>query len=192
MLKLPFIRIGFVCGLVVTGLGGIAQAAMQSGSVGLGKVSFTAETNVKMFKFTGNATDLHSKFQRDGESLSSFELSIPVAALKTGMDIRDRHMQERVFTTDSGSMPDIVFKSSQSTCGAGDSKTERKCEIQGFLTIRGQEKPYLLSLVIKDGNQAMGHAVIDVTQFGVTDKALSYEGIKVNPKVVLDFQVTVI
>ena len=65
-------------------------------SVALGKVEFLVDTNVKLFKFKGQAGELQSKLVHTGPQLTHLELSIPVQSLKTGMDMRDRHMRERI------------------------------------------------------------------------------------------------
>ena len=134
------------------------------------------------------AKELQATLERDGANLKSLELKIPVMALKTGMEIRVKHMRERVFTAADGKLPDIVFKAKESTCQAPKDGVSA-CEVKGSLSIRGVEKPYVCAVNLKNGNQVEGHVSLDVTDFGVTPAQLAYEAIKVNPKVVLDFSV---
>lgn len=81
----------------------LSSANSFAESVQLGNIKFIANTNVRMFKFTGEVKDLSSSLARANGTLSSFELRIPVKSIRTGMDIRDKHMQERIFLTDKGS-----------------------------------------------------------------------------------------
>jgi polyisoprenoid-binding protein YceI len=152
----------------------------------LGKVEFLAQTNIKMFQFKGEAGELKSKVERKGDALTALEIRIPVEALKTGMEIRDKHMRERIFTADDGSTPDIVFTSASASC-QGDGK-EKTCALNGELSFRGKTQPFTLSVTLTGDNQVTGHAVIDVLQFGVAEKALAWANVKVDPKTAIDFE----
>lgn len=160
-------------------------------SVQLGNIKFLANTNVKMFKFTGEVKDLSSSLVRTSGTLSSFELKIPVKSIKTGMDIRDKHMQERIFTATDNSMPDITYKASKADCKQGSSASEQNCVITGELNIRGEKQPFPLIVVLKDGSKVSGSAIIDVLQFGVKPELLQYSEIKVDNQVHLDFEVKI-
>jgi polyisoprenoid-binding protein YceI len=152
------------------------------------KVAFVAETNVKMFKFKGEAQDLKGSVESAGTTLSSLQLRIPVDTLKTGMGIRDLHMKERVFTAKDGTIPDVVYVAERSDCKTVGS--EQECAIQGKLTIRGEQKSYPLTVTVKGAKNVQGHAQINVLDFGVDPKQLLYSGIKVDPSVAVDFEAT--
>lgn len=158
-------------------------------SVQLGSIKFTANTNVKMFKFTGEVKDLSSTLVRTQGSLSSFELRIPVKSLQTGMGIRDKHMQERIFTASDNSMPDITYKATGADCQPGKSSTEQSCSLKGEMSIRGVKKTVPLTVLLENGSKVSGSAVIDVLQFEVKPELLQYSEIKVDPLVRVDFEV---
>ena len=115
--------------------------AARAETIQHGKVEFLAVTNVKMFRFTGTAKEFQAKIDRKGAQLNALEIRIPVSSLKTGMEIRDKHTVERVFTAD-GSTPDIVFTADKSSCGAGASPSEQLCRVNGQLSFRGQRAPF--------------------------------------------------
>jgi polyisoprenoid-binding protein YceI len=168
--------------LVLAALLGFLSLA-HAETVQLGKVEFLVDTNVKMFKFRGEAKELQSKIERKGLQLKSLELKFPVSALKTGMDLRDQHMRERIFARKDGSTPDVVFSAKSAEC-----KTGASCELKGDLTIRGETRPQTLTLNIKDGKIAQGNAIVALSKFGIEPP--SHVGVTVNDNVQVNFEVT--
>jgi polyisoprenoid-binding protein YceI len=172
----------------------LAGSSAFAASVKIESVKFTANTNVKMFKFTGEAKDLSSEIVlatpvgQSPSTLQSLVIHIPVSSLKTGMKIRDDHTRERIFTTDDGKVPDVLYQATHADCTPGKSPTEQNCRIEGQLSIRGEKKDFPLDLVLKNGTDASGTAMIDVLQFGVKPEVLKYTGIVVDPVVRLDFE----
>jgi len=158
-------------------------------NVKLGHVTFLATTNVKMFSFKGEVHEMQAKIQRSGNQLTELEIRIPVNSIKTGMEIRDKHTVERIFTAADGSTPDIVYIADKSACTPGGAATVQSCVLDGKLTIRGQQKPYPLTISLKDGTQVSGHADINVLDFGVDPQLLEYTGIHVNKIAGVDFEV---
>jgi polyisoprenoid-binding protein YceI len=155
----------------------------------LGKVSFEAKTNVRMFHFSGEAGQIQSKVDVEGDQVRNLEIRIPVESLKTGMEIRDKHMRERVFTASDGSTPDIVFSSTSAKCQPPSGGAET-CSLSGQLSFRGMSRPFTFEVSYKDGKRVEGHAVIDVTEYGVTDQALSWANVKVDPKTPVEFELS--
>ena len=151
-----------------------------------GRISFTAETNVKMFRFKAETSDFLARIARTGSDLSSLEIRIPVASLKTGMNLRDKHTNERIFTASDGSLPDVVFKAEKASCTG--SEAERKCEVPGELSFRGVEKPAVVSLTLKDGKELEGGTLVDVLDFGVKPEHLTWTTVRVNSKVPVSFE----
>jgi polyisoprenoid-binding protein YceI len=155
----------------------------------LGKVAFEANTNVKMFHFKGEAGDLKSKVEIEADKLKDLEIRIPVDSLKTGMEIRDKHMRERVFTAPDGSTPDIVFTSTSASCQAAAGGVQN-CSVSGQLSFRGITKPFTFEVAYKDSKQVSGHAVVDVLDYGVTEQALAWANVKVDPKTPVEFELS--
>jgi polyisoprenoid-binding protein YceI len=176
-------------GLFVSALTFLASISAfgSADPVQLGKVEFLVDTNVKMFQFKGEAKELHSKLERNGSQLKSVEISIPVDSLKTGMDMRDRHMKARIFTKKDGTTPDVTFKGDKSDCKPGEAASVLKCEVQGKLSIRGESRPQTLSLVLKDGSTAQGETLVELSKFGI--EAPAHAGIKVSNIVKVSFEV---
>ncbi len=158
-----------------------------------GRVEFIAETSVKMFRFKGETKNFQSRLERTGNHLISLEVRIPTESLKTGMEIRDKHMRERIFTSKDGLIPDIVFKAGPSDCLSPertptDSSKEQLCEINGSLSFRGQQHPIKLAMTLKDGFTVEGKALVDVLDFGVSPDVLKWTGVIVDHKVWVNFE----
>lgn len=154
-----------------------------------GKIAFAADTNMRMFHFAGQTTDFQASVDKSGKQLSHLEIRIPVNSLTTGIDIRDKHMRERIFTASDGSTPDIVYSASQIDCHDGSSSSSRVCQVGGQLTFRGETHPQAVEVTLKNGDAVDGNVKVDVTTWGVTQKQLSYSGINVVKLVNLDFSV---
>jgi len=167
-------------------LAAISQARAET--IQLGKIQFVANTNVKMFKFTGEAKSLVSKITRANGAIQSFEFTIPVAEIRTGMDVRDKHMYERIFTTADGKLPDLTYQSSKVECKAAEAGTQT-CAISGKLTFHGETKEFPITATVKNGSEVSGKASVDVLQFGVKPEVLKYAKIVVENQVALDFEV---
>lgn len=151
-----------------------------AGTVSLGKIEFEVDTSVKMFRFKGQAQELQSKLERSGAELKTVELTIPVESLKTGMNLRDKHMRERIFTAKDGKTPDVVFK-------AGSAKCESSCDVTGTLTIRGETRPQLIHITLKNPTHAQGTAKVELSKFGIEPP--SQAGVKVSDAVDVSFEV---
>jgi polyisoprenoid-binding protein YceI len=166
----------------------VSASLARAESIHLGKIQFVANTNVKMFKFTGEAKDMTSKVVRAGGGLQSFEFTIPVAQIRTGMEVRDKHMYERIFTAADGKLPDLTYQSSKVDCKALEGGVQT-CAITGKLTFRGETKEFPITAIVKNGSEVSGKASVDVLQFGVKPEVLKYAKIVVENQVALDFEV---
>jgi len=167
----------------------LASATCMAETVQLGTIKFVANTNVKMFKFTGEVKDLTSTVTRTKGAISAFELHIPVKSIKTGMDVRDKHMNERIFEDANKTLPDLVYQASKVDCQPAAPASPQTCQVTGNLTMRGETKPLPLTLTLNNDKDVSGSAVIDVLQFGVKPEVLKYSQIKVDNNVSLNFEV---
>jgi polyisoprenoid-binding protein YceI len=136
-----------------------------------GIVEFTATTNVPALEVHGQGAPSRASvvFHREGQRLvlQKLEARLPVAALSTGMGLRDRHMREQVFQRPDGSLPDVVFVAEQAFCAAGP------CVVTGQLTVRGEARPFKATLKIDatEGDHALavsGEGVVHLSDYGIT------------------------
>lgn len=167
-------------GWVLMGLGFFYAPFASAGTVSLGKLEFQVETNVKLFRFKGEAGLGSASLERSGDQLKSLELKFPVETLKTGMSLRDKHMRERVFTTADGKTPDVVFRASDVRCSGA-------CSMNGTLSIRGETRPVVLTVQMRDSNHAEGSTQIALSKFGI--EAPSQAGVRVLDQVDVRFGV---
>lgn len=109
--------------------------------------------------------------EKSGAQLAAQELSVEVGTLKTDIELRDKHLHERL----GGAKSKIILKNATGTNGRGT----------GTLTANGQTKP--ISFVFKESDgQVTARFVIKPSDFGIKD--VKYLGIGVEDKVVVDAQ----
>lgn len=137
-----------------------------------GKSSFTAKTNVGVVTVQGKSNQLTAKCAvtktGDAIEIADVEASVPVASISTGMGVRDRHMQERIFKTNDGKMPDLRFTSAHSQCSK--SGGDYSCRVTGEFTLRGVSRPVEIALKVRDQQgayRAQGSAMLKLSDFGI-------------------------
>lgn len=147
------------------------------------KVGFVAHT--KMFDVKGNFSRYTADARVDREDLtaSSIKMTIDVASLDTGVDMRDEHLRDEDFLA-VRRFPQATFTSTKVE------RTEKPDQlmVSGKLTIRGITKDVVVPVMIADegeGLRAKGKITIDRFQYGV-----AYEGGMLLPKVANEVDVT--
>lgn len=145
-------------------------------STSTGKSSFTAKTNISAVTVQGKSNQLTVKcsVSRQGDvlELNDIEAQVPVTSLSTGMGVRDRHMQERIFKSSDGKMPDLRFASSHSECSRNGN--DFTCRITGEFTLRGVARPVDIAVKVHDQDgayRAQGDALLKLSAFGIQPPA---------------------
>jgi polyisoprenoid-binding protein YceI len=82
---------------------------------------------------------------------------------------------------DSEKHPDIVFKSTGAESGG-----EGKWTLRGNLTLRGETKPVMVQVTLKDGRYT-GESTVKLTDFGIEPPGKA--GVKVKDEVQIEFDV---
>lgn len=109
--------------------------------------------------------------EKTGSDFTASELSVEVGTLKTDIELRDKHLHERL----GGVKSKIILKDAKGSGGKGS----------GTLVANGQSKP--VSFVYKEnGGQVVARFAIKPSDFGIKD--VKYLGIGVEDKVVVDAQ----
>jgi polyisoprenoid-binding protein YceI len=165
-----------LAGLLLLYLLGRARADTASVSPRIdareGQVEFTAVTNLPALEVHGRGQLLHASavVRRDGRRifLQKLEARMPVDRLSTGMSVRDKHMRERVFVRPDGSAPDLAFLAEQAVCSTGAAP----CVVTGQLSIRGEPRPFSVSLTLEavDGDRTVrvrGDGVVKLSDYGI-------------------------
>jgi polyisoprenoid-binding protein YceI len=138
-----------------------------------GTVTFDAGTNVSAISVHGKSTALegHARVHQteQGLALDEVEASVPVATLGTGMNLRDSHMRKYVFTTADGQTPDVRLDAGHAVCGPASSR-DMTCQLSGSLAIRGQLRPFAMTLKISGSGgtfRAAGDADIKLSAYQI-------------------------
>lgn len=160
-----------------------------------GVVQFDSETNLSVVSVHGktNAMRAEVKASRTAGTLEieQIQASLPVKSISTGMGLRDEHMRKYIFTQPDGSVPDLQFKAANLGC-AVQAGRETPCAIKGTLTIRGVEKPFAITLKVKEEAgatfKAAGSAAVKLSDYGI--ERPSQLGVQAADEVKLSFQFT--
>lgn len=119
-------------------------------------------------------------FDKENLAASSVEISVPVKELKTGIPMRDEHLQSADWL-DAEKFPDITFKSTKIEAGA----KEGEYKVTGTMTIHGQSKELTTTVVSraidKETSSKAGFGDGDWMRFSGNFKVtLSDHGVDVN------------
>ncbi|MEV6865041.1 YceI family protein [Streptosporangium subroseum] len=132
----------------------------------------------------------------DTPSSSTVRVSIDVASVETGNQMRDEHLRSNDFL-DAAAFPQITFVSTAvDHIGAGT------FQVTGDLTIKGVTRPVTIDLeyngsaVDAQGAERVGFegkAVINRTDFGVSFNAvLETGGVMISEKITLEFDISAV
>ena len=153
-----------------------------------GKISFSVESNVPFLKVSGSS----SRIKGGGEAtvngntvmVHNLQFEVDPKTFKTGIELRDQHLYEKVFTASDGSVPPIVLKAEHFEAAPNGKPATWEGTLKGQLTMRGVTKPVSFQARLeKKGNGALVEAqgTIKTSEFGV--KEIAYSGATVNNEV---------
>jgi polyisoprenoid-binding protein YceI len=139
-----------------------------------GSVSFEVATNLFATTVRGKSSALKgwSRVHESGSGLLLEEVGavVPVASLRTGIKVRDTHMQEYIFETTDGQVPDISFSADKVECSPTETSAAYTCVTSGTLAIRATSRPFatVLSVVRQpDGYRISADGRIALSQYGI-------------------------
>lgn len=155
-----------------------------------GEFKYFVDTNMPGVNFEGKATSFDSARASLVESnkevkLQNIELELSADKLNSGIEMRDKHTQEKIFApTGSGSGPvKILLKIKEAKC-TGE-KDKYSCTGEGPLKIGSKEitKSFTINLG-KDG-EVKSDFDVNLSAFGI--KPPTYMGVEVNDQVKIQF-----
>jgi polyisoprenoid-binding protein YceI len=185
-------------GMCLFGVTGYAQTtAPLTVQVDKGLIQFDSETNLSAISVHGKSAALRAEVRaaRTAEALvlEQVRATVPVQALSTGMGLRDEHMRKYIFTTADGKQPDLIFSAANLRCAAQPGR-EEACPVAGTLSIRGVERPFSMTLKVKQeaGSPAVfkasGLATVKLSDYGI--ERPSQLGVQTQDEVKLSIQFT--
>jgi polyisoprenoid-binding protein YceI len=158
----------------LAGLGTEAHAALASASDS--HVTFEGKGPAG-FKVTGSTTDL-SVAEADGNVV----ITVPLANLNTGIDLRDHHMKEKYLEVPKYPSAVLTIARSALRVPAGGERVE--ADAPGTLTLHGQTHPVSVHYDAKQEGPAYlahGRFHINMNDYGVN--VPSYLGVTVKPDI---------
>ena len=153
-----------------------------------GKVEFSVGSNIPLVKVAGSSTSLRGSGEATVDeataTVRNLQFEVDPATFKTGIGLRDQHLQEKVFKAADGSMPKVVLKAERFQAKLNPQTSKWEGTLQGQLTLRGVTKPVTFQASgEKNGDGAIVDAsgTVKTSAFGV--KQISYSGATVNDEV---------
>ena len=163
----------------------IGSSASFASTVSIQKAAFTSKTNVSAVQVKGETKKpFLATITLKGNELTALETTLAPQELKTGLDLRDQHMVERVFQRENKSVPPMVFKLAAPFILDGKENT-----MSGTLSIRGQTVNFTprctgsVSVGESSALKIICAGTVNLTQYGI--EIPSHMGVKVQPNVEL-------
>lgn len=156
-----------------------AGAWATAAQVGLARVAFEGHGPAG-FRLEG-VTDALELRDAGGQ----WVFTVPLATLKTGIALRDRHMREKYLQTDR--FPQAVLALSRDAVPLPDEGQTRSGTAPAELTLHGQTRPVQVAYSISRSGgryQIAATVPLDMGAFGIEQP--SYLGLTVQPEVVVN------
>ena len=166
--------VGLLALLAALALPFVAQAALVR--TGDAEVHFVA-TGPAGLRISGKGYDLQVN-----DSGAVIRVTIPLASLKTGIDLRDRHLKEKYLQVSQ--YPNAVLEVQRASIKQPPPGGNVSAEADGNLTLHGTTKPVRFKYTAQhEGGRVKvdGSLRIDVRNFGIQEP--NYLGLKVKPEV---------
>jgi polyisoprenoid-binding protein YceI len=142
-----------------------------------GVASFDVKTNVSAVSVHGKSDRLnaHLQVRQEGQQLTleNIEARLDPKTISTGMSLRDDHMRSKIFTTQDGKIPELVFRAERVTCAAPASGQQASCDVAGTFFVRDIGRPLRMGLKLRsDGKQSdsyrvNGEGVVDLNHYEI-------------------------
>jgi Uncharacterized conserved protein len=150
-----------------------------------GRIAFAVGTNIPFLKVSGSSSAVkgggEATVAGNTATIRNLRFEVDPKTLKTGMELRDRHMYEKVFTATDGSIPRIVLRADQFQAQYNSKTSKWEGSLQAQMTLRGVTKPVSFrAWGEKKGAGGIVNATgtVKTSDFGV--KTISYSGATVN------------
>jgi polyisoprenoid-binding protein YceI len=166
-------RLGHVC---VLWLLAALPAMAQVERVGDATATFNGK-GPGGFKLEGKTNELSIK--DDGQTVTYV---VPLASLKTGIDLRDRHMREKYLQTDK--YPDAVLVVPWSGIRLPESGQAVTQTVTGQMSLHGRTKDVPVTYTVRkkgDVYETTGRVPLNIKDFGIDIP--SYLGVTVKPDI---------
>ncbi len=153
-----------------------------------GRVEFVVGSNVPFVKVSGASTALRGGGEvtvaDDVALVRSLHFEIEPTSFKTGIQLRDQHLYEKVFRAADGSMPKIVLRGEVFRAKLNPQTSRWEGDFQAQLTLRGITRPVLFHATgakVGDGASVNASGTVSTADFGVPQ--ISNAGVTVKDQV---------
>jgi polyisoprenoid-binding protein YceI len=171
--------------LCVSAAGLRAQAEYTARS---GKIAFKVGSNIPLVSVTGASSALsgggEATVTDDTATIRNLHFEVDPLTFKTGIQLRDEHLYEKVFTAADGSKPKIVLRADRFLAKLNPKTSRWEGTLQAQLTMRGVTRPVSFHATAEkkgEGARVTADGVVKTSDFGV--KPIGYSGATVHDDV---------
>lgn len=143
-------------------------------TVANGAVKFLVATNVLGLSVEGQSAKMTADATLDSSGpelrLEEIHAALDPKTFVTGIGLRDRHMREKVFAQDDGSIPPVQFSAKEASCPKPQFGKETSCSVSGQATIRAAARPLTIALKVREdsgGYRISGDSTLLLSTFGI-------------------------
>ena len=153
-----------------------------------GKIAFKVGSNVPLVTVTGSSSAVkgggEATVTDNAATIRNLHFEVDPVTFKTGIQLRDEHLHEKVFTAADGSKPKIVLRADRFLAKLDPKTSKWEGTLQAQLTIRGVTRPVSFHATAEkngEGARVAADGVVKTSDFGV--KPISYSGATVRDEV---------
>lgn len=153
-----------------------------------GKISFKVGSSLPLVTVSGSSSQIdgggHAVISENAATINDLRFEVDPKSFKTGISLRDEHMQEKVFAASDGSIPKITLKAETFQAQFNAAKARWEGTLKGELTMRGVTKPVSFQATAEkkgEGAVVSAEGTVKISEFGV--KKISYSGATVDDEV---------
>lgn len=165
-----------------------AADSTYAATVKSARVSFSVGSNVPFIEVSGASMALRGRAEATSKEnrviVQNLRFELDPSSIKTGNGLRDRHMQEKVFTADDGSTPTLVLAADRFEAQLEPQTSRWEGELRAQFTMRGLTHPISFHVTARrQGNAAIvaAEGVVKTSDFAV--KPITNAGIRVRDEV---------
>lgn len=156
-----------------------------------GAISFKAETNMPGVNIEGDSKtfkSLKANFSDDGLSLLKIDAEIDAETLKTGIEMRDHHMFEKIFLVLSANEKPVILKMMMNKADCSKKSNDLVCV--GVASFALGKKTINRKLELKFDKNLNTESVFNLSLKELGIEVPSYLGVELEDTVALKMQVT--
>lgn len=153
-----------------------------------GKITFRVGSNIPFLKVSGSSSALigsgAAAVAENSATIRNLRFEVDPETFKTGINLRDAHMNEKVFTAADGTRPKIALRADRFVAKLNPQNGRWEGTLEAQLTMRGVTRPVPFHATAErkgEGAIVSADGMVKISDFGV--RPISNAGVTVNDEV---------